>query len=234
MLPFAKGTNSDGSDGGDDGGSGVGSPRKPAIFTVAIDDAGHVSSTSNGLNKITQTSINTADSNSFSADHNEKVIVFSDAAEKCATIVLSAIFESMSLKSDNIHSPITVVPKPDSVMASKELLKGAKSDAYLSSNTSDHYAHSLSKSDLMELKRSIVKSDFKPVQDPLSASKLRKNCSVDCHPWHSPIFEISSLDSSRYVCESVVDCDEIDGSRPFVLFPSIRYASFSMHLLFKF
>uniref|UniRef100_A0A1I7W0X3 MFS domain-containing protein n=1 Tax=Loa loa TaxID=7209 RepID=A0A1I7W0X3_LOALO len=224
MLPSAKGTNIDdsggGAGGGDDGG-GAESPRKPAIFTVTTDDAGRVPSTSINLNNTIPTSI-TADSILFSIDHNEKVIVFSDAAEKCAAIVLSAIFESMSLKPDDIYQSSTIVPKPDLVMTSKKLLKGAKSDAYSLSNTSQHNAHSLSKLDLMELKRSIVKSDFKSVQDPLSASKLRKNCSVDCHPWHSPVFEISSLDSSRYVCESVIDCDETNASRPFVLFPSIR------------
>uniref|UniRef100_A0A0R3S6M1 MFS domain-containing protein n=1 Tax=Elaeophora elaphi TaxID=1147741 RepID=A0A0R3S6M1_9BILA len=220
MLPSAKGTNNDDDSSGGSNCGGVELSRKPAIFTVSIDDdddddAGHIPSTSINLNETMLTSITTTDSITRSADFNV-------AAEKCATMVLSTIFENMSLKPDNIYSQSTVASEPDLVAVSKELLKGAKSDAYLLSNTSQHYTHSLSKSDLLELKRSIVKSDFKPVQDPLSASKLRRNCSVDCHPWHSPIFEIGSLDSATYVCESVIDSDEMNGTRPFVLFPSIR------------
>ncbi|CAG9540190.1 unnamed protein product [Cercopithifilaria johnstoni] len=213
LPPSAKGTNKD-DNGGVDGGSGAVSPRKPSTFTVTIDDGSrYIPSASIDLNKTIPTSIISTNSFSFSVD-------FYVAAEKCATMVLSAIFESMSLNPDNIHSQSVVVPKSDFVTVPKKLLNGAKLDA---SNASKHYSHSLSRSDLLELKQSIVKSDFKPVQDPLSAaSKLRKNCSVDFHPWHNPIFEISSLDSSRYVCENVVDGDEIDSSRPFVLFPSIR------------
>ncbi|CAG9531370.1 unnamed protein product [Cercopithifilaria johnstoni] len=60
-------------------------------------------------------------------------------------------------------------------------------------------AYSLSKSDLPELKQNILKSDFKPVQDPLSAAlKLRKKRNslfVDYHSWHISIIDISSLDS---------------------------------------
>ncbi|KAK6111222.1 Major Facilitator Superfamily protein [Brugia pahangi] len=213
MLSSAKGINTVYRSGG--GGDGTESPRKLEIFTANIDGAGHVPPASIDLNNATSTTT-AADSILFSLDNNEKVIVFSDAAEKCATMVLSAVFEGMSLKLDNTCPLSSVVPEPDFVTTSKKLLEGAKF------NASKHCAYSLSKSDLIELKRSIVKSDFKPVQDPLSISKLRKNCSVDYHPWHSPIFEISSLDSSRYICESLVDCDEISASRPFVLFPSIR------------
>ncbi|EJW80850.1 hypothetical protein WUBG_08242, partial [Wuchereria bancrofti] len=214
MLSSAKGINT----GYRSGGDRTESSRKLEIFTVNIDGARHVSSASIDLNNTTSTSTTTttADSILFSLDHNEKVIIFSDAAEKCATMVLSAVFEGMSLKLDNTCPLPNVVPKPDFVTTSKKLLEGAKL------NASKHCAYSLSKSDLMKLRHSIVKSDFKPVQDPLSISKLRKNCSVDYHPWHSPVFEISSLDSSRYICESLVDCDEINASRPFVLFPSIR------------
>lgn len=212
MLSLAKDTSSDDS-------SGAESPRKPTIFTVTIDNAGHLPSTSVDLNKTVLTSITATDST--------RSVDFSVAAEKCATMVLNSIFESISLKPDNICSQSIAVPRSDLVTKCKELLKSAELDVHLLSYTSKHYTHSLSKSDLLELKRSMVKSDFKPVQDPLSASKLRKNCSIDCHPWHSPIFEISSLDSSQYVCESVIDCEEIDGSRPFILFPSVRYAIFT-------
>ncbi|VDO44272.1 unnamed protein product [Brugia timori] len=195
MLSSAKGMNTVYRSGG--GGDGTESPRKLEIFTANIDGAGHVPSASIDLNNATSTTT-AADSILFSLDNNEKVIVFSDAAEKCATMVLSAVFEGMSLKLDNTCPLSSVVPEPDFVTTSKKLLEGTKF------NASKHCAYSLSKSDLIELKRSIVKSDFKPVQDPLSISKLRKNCSVDYHPWHSPIFEISSLDSSRYICESLV------------------------------
>lgn len=111
----------------------------------------------------------------------------------------------------------------------KYLLGATKSDAYLIGSTPRHYTRSLSKSDLQELKRSIGKSDFKYVQDPLSASKLKKNYSVDCHPCHGPVFEIGAPESpkfcsksSRYACESVIDSEEGDVSRPSVLFPSVR------------
>ncbi|VDK88742.1 unnamed protein product [Onchocerca ochengi] len=215
MLPSAKDTNND----------DVESSRKRTIFTVANDDTGgYVPTAMIDVNKRISTFITVDDSIPFPADpdHNESMIVFSDAAEKCATIMLAAIFESLSLKSNNTSS--AVAPKSDAIITSppKKLSNDIKSDANLLSNTAKHYTRLLSESDLIELKRSIVKSDFKPVQDPLSASKLRKNCSVDCHPCHTPIFEISSLDSSRYISDSVIDCDEIDASRPFALFPSIR------------
>ncbi|VDO67961.1 unnamed protein product [Onchocerca flexuosa] len=217
MLPSAKDTNND----------DVESSRKRTIFTVTNDDTGgYAPTTIIDVNKTIPTFITIDDSIPFAADpdHNESIIVYSDAAEKCATIMLAAIFESISLKLDNTSS--IVAPKSDAITsAPKKLSTVVKSDADLLSNAAKHYTRSLSKSDLLELKRSIVKSDFKPVQDPLSASKLRKNCSVDCHPCHTPIFEISGLDSSRYVCESVIDCDEIDASRPFAFFPSIRYAT---------
>ncbi|VBB33930.1 unnamed protein product [Acanthocheilonema viteae] len=205
MLPSAKATNSDDNGDSSNGGSATKSSRS-TIFTVTTDDCGQIPSTSTN-----PTSIAPTNSISFSVDFNV-------AAEKCATMMLPTVVECVSLKPDNIHSQSIVVSKPDLIMISDKLLEDAKLD--VCSNSSKHYNHSLSKSDLLELKRSIVKSDFKPVQDPLSASKLRN--SIDCHPWHSPTFEISSLDSSRYVCESVIDCDEIDRSQPFALFPSVR------------
>lgn len=222
MLPSTNDTNNGDDNGGCGYGSETESSRKSTIFTVTIDGVGHIPFTNIDLNKTTPTSITTTDSISFSVDFNV-------AAEKCATMILSAIFESMSLKPDSIHSQLIAMPKPGLATVSEKLLEGAKLDDYLLSNTSKHYTRSLSKSDLLELKRNIVKSHLKPVQDPLSASKLRKNYSVDCHPWHSPIFEISSLDSSRYASESIINCDEIDSSRSFVFFPSIRYAFFNIY-----
>ncbi|MCP9265580.1 Sialin [Dirofilaria immitis] len=194
--------------------------RKSTISTVINDNVGYVSSTNVDANKEISMLISTTDSIPFPADHNKNVIIFNDvAAEKCATMMLTAIFESLSLTSDNKLPTSTVISKSIEQSESKKLLIGTKSDAYLLSNKAKHYARSLSKSDIIELKRSIVNSDFKPVQDPLSISKLRKNCSVDCHPCHYPVFEISNLDSSRYVFEGVSNFDEIDTSR---LFPSIR------------
>lgn len=110
-------------------------------------------------------------------------------------------------------------------------LKGTKSDAFLLKLNPKQYARSLSKSDLIELKRSMVKSDFKPVQDPLSAPKLRKNHSFDCHPCHNPLYDLESPSNDYHSfyskpsfrgCESVIDSEEGDLSRPSVLFPSIR------------
>ncbi|KAM3725398.1 Sialin [Dirofilaria immitis] len=194
--------------------------RKSTISTVINDNVGYVSSTNVDANKEISMLISTTDSIPFPADHNKNVIIFNDvAAEKCATMMLTAIFESLSLTSDNKLPTSTVISKSIEQSESKKLLIGTKSDAYLLSNKAKHYARSLSKSDIIELKRSIVNSDFKPVQDPLSISKLRKNCSVDCHPCHYPVFEISNLDSSRYVFEGVSNFDETDTSR---LFPSIR------------
>uniref|UniRef100_A0A915PUU2 Uncharacterized protein n=1 Tax=Setaria digitata TaxID=48799 RepID=A0A915PUU2_9BILA len=218
------------------------SQRNSTISTAT--EIGHISSTDINVNELASTPMTTANFISATTDDNEEAIVFSDtasvvvaAAEKCADMILSSVFESKPLKSDdNIIPSSAVVPKVDIIVSPMTLLKSAKSDACLLSHTSKHYAHSLNKADLMELKRSIVKSDFKPVQDPLSAPKLRKNGSTDCHPWHSPIFDICSLDSSRYGCESVIDFDEVDVSRPFVLFPSVRYELliFPSILLFMF
>ncbi|VDK88204.1 unnamed protein product [Litomosoides sigmodontis] len=193
------------------------SSKKSAIFTVTIDGAGHIPFTNIDLNKTTPTSVTTtAESISFAVD-------FSVAAEKCATMMLSAIFDNMSLKPDSILHSQSTVSKLGLATVSEKLLDDAKLDDYLFANTSKHYKRSLNKSDLLKLKQNIIKSHLKPVQDPLSASKLRKNYySVDCHPWHSPTFEISSLDSSRCASESVINGDEIDSSRSFVLFPSIR------------
>ncbi|VDN24676.1 unnamed protein product [Gongylonema pulchrum] len=164
----------------------------------------------------------------LATNHNgQQMTVFKDAHPWEATA--GQLFGS-SEKPPGSPSSTTAPPVRKLAVASKvpakRLLCGAKSDAALFPSPAPHYTRSLSKSDLMELKRSIVKSDFKPVQDPLSAPKLTKNHSFDCHPWHhSPVFGIGVSESnrtSRCGCESVLDSEESDHSRPSVLFPSVR------------
>lgn len=215
MLLSSKDTDSD------DSGGEAKSQRTEAIFP---DDA--IVPGSANFSNITPISA-TGDS----VDHNKQVTVCSDAAERCATMVLYTIFDSMSLEPGDTYPPFTAASKPDLAKTCKKLLKDVKSDAYLLSKEYK-YPHSLSQSVLMELKRNIVKSDFKLVQDPLSASKLRKN--FDYHPCHSTVFDLSCLDSSRYIYKSVISYDDDTcTSLPLVLFPSIRYAFSSMHLLLK-
>uniref|UniRef100_A0A914RS45 Uncharacterized protein n=1 Tax=Parascaris equorum TaxID=6256 RepID=A0A914RS45_PAREQ len=93
----------------------------------------------------------------------------------------------------------------------------------------DVSARSLSKSDLLELKRTVSKSDFRQVQDPLSRSKLKKNNSLDCPPGHGPIFRIGGpLPDYKDCGRSSMrmydngDSEEGDLARPSVLFPSMR------------